>query len=142
MSNPDLKHYFSYHEMIMDFASLAPAIDAGKTLSVAPPMSFYTTDGRVALGGNFVHFLVRLREETGLKVSDCRYLFSVPNIYRYSGLDIPTLDMFYECRVPDGVEVKAADDAGECFWVPAVDVHPELFGLRSIRHALNLYYNK
>lgn len=68
MSNSELKRYFSYHEMIMDFASLASTIDAGKTLSVAPPMSFYTTDGRVALGGNFVHFLVRLREETGLKV--------------------------------------------------------------------------
>ncbi len=68
MSNPDLKHYFSYHEMIMDFASLTPALDAGKTLSVAPPMAFYTTDGRVALGGNFIHFLVRLRDETGIKV--------------------------------------------------------------------------
>ena len=55
--------------MIMDFAALTPALDAGKTLSVAPPMSFYTSDGRVALGGNFVHFLVRLREETGLKVN-------------------------------------------------------------------------
>jgi hypothetical protein len=68
MSTPELKRYFSYHEMIMDFASLTPSLDVGKTLSVAPPMSFYTTDGRVALGGNFIHFLVRLREETGLKV--------------------------------------------------------------------------
>lgn len=68
MSNPELKRYFSYHEMIMDFASLVTTLDVGKTLTVAPPMSFYTTDGRVALGGNFVHFLVRLREETGLKV--------------------------------------------------------------------------
>ena len=106
--------------------------------------------GTLDLPGGFVDFnetaeegVVReIQEETGLKVSDCRYLFSVPTIYRYSGRDIPTLDMFYECRVPDGVEVKAADDAAECFWVPAVDVHPELFGLRSIRHALNLYYNK
>ena len=81
-----------------------------------------------------------IKEETGLEIQECRYLFSVPNIYRYSGLDIPTLDMFYECKVPDGVEPKAADDAAECFWISPTDVHPELFGLRSIRHALNLYF--
>lgn len=69
MSNPDLKRYFSYHEMITDFAKLSSNLDVEKTLSVAPPMSFYTTDGRVALGGNFIHFLVRLREETGIKVN-------------------------------------------------------------------------
>ena len=34
MGNAVLKTYFSYHEMIMDFASLSPALDAGKTLSV------------------------------------------------------------------------------------------------------------
>ena len=40
-------------------------------------------------------------EETGLKVTDARYLFSLPNIYRYSGIDIHTLDMFYLCEVED-----------------------------------------
>ncbi|QHR76141.1 hypothetical protein JR321_gp262 [Escherichia phage anhysbys] len=68
MSNPELKRYFSYHEMIRDFESLSPLIDADKTLVSAPPMSFYLKDGRVALGGNFIHFLTRLREETGILV--------------------------------------------------------------------------
>ena len=104
--------------------------------------------GTLDLPGGFVDFnetgeegvIREIKEETGLEIQECRYLFSVPNIYRYSGLDIPTLDMFYECKVPDGVEPKAADDAAECFWVSPKDVHPELFGLRSIRHALNLYF--
>lgn len=68
MSNPQLKRYFSYHEMIQDFSKLASNLDAEKTLTQAPPMSFYLKDGRVALGGNFIHFLQRLREETGLLV--------------------------------------------------------------------------
>lgn len=37
-------------------------------------------------------------EETGLKVSEARYLFSQPNVYRYSGLDVNTLDMFSSAR--------------------------------------------
>ena len=36
-------------------------------------------------------------EETNLKVTAARYLFSLPNVYRYSGIELPTLDMFYEC---------------------------------------------
>ena len=69
MSNPTVKTYFSYHEMVKDFSELASNLDFEKTLTTAPPMSFYTKDGRVALGGNFIHFLTRLREETGLKVN-------------------------------------------------------------------------
>ena len=37
-------------------------------------------------------------EETGLKVSEARYLFSQPNVYRYSGLDVNTLDMFFRVQ--------------------------------------------
>ena len=33
-------------------------------------------------------------EETGLTISQPRFLFSLPNIYHFSGFDIPTLDMF------------------------------------------------
>lgn len=69
MSNPIVKTYFSYHEMVKDFSELTSNLDFEKTLTTAPPMSFYTKDGRVALGGNFIHFLTRLREETGLKVN-------------------------------------------------------------------------
>ncbi|AMM43459.1 hypothetical protein JR318_gp121 [Escherichia phage vB_vPM_PD06] len=104
MGNAVLKTYFSYHEMIMDFASLSPALDAGKTLSVAPPMSFYTTDGRVALGGNFIHFLVRLREETGIQV----HPFGSeehPGYYLVSYEDYAPVEL----KTQDKIEVKAVD---------------------------------
>ena len=38
-----------------------------------------------------------IKEETGLDIKEVEYLFSIPNIYRYSGMDIHTLDMFYLC---------------------------------------------
>ena len=40
-------------------------------------------------------------EETGLVVTSARYLFSIPNVYFYSGMEIPTLDMFFRCEVED-----------------------------------------
>ena len=78
-----------------------------------------------------------IREETGLNVRNIKYLFSVPNIYRYSGIDIHTLDMFFLCKVDSSPTAIASDDAAECFWLPFDEIHPEQFGLRSIRQALH-----
>ena len=82
-----------------------------------------------------------IQEETGLKVEpgEVKYLFSIPNIYRYSGMDIHTLDLFFFCRVPEDSEVKAADDAAELTWLPLRDVYVERFGLRSIREAVHRF---
>ena len=71
-------------------------------------------------------------EETGLMVTEARYLFSLPNMYRYSGLDIPTLDLFFLCKVSETEGATAMDDAGEVLWLPWEDVKPEDFGLKSI----------
>lgn len=81
-------------------------------------------------------------EETGLKVVRARYLFSLPNVYRYSGVDIHTLDMFYECDVEDDSVLCAADDAAECMWLAPDDIHTEQFGLRSVRWGLITYLER
>lgn len=74
-----------------------------------------------------------VKEETGLDVVSARYLFTIPNIYLYSGLEIPTLDLFFRCEVADISCLHAADDAAECLWLAPCDIHPEDFGLHSIR---------
>lgn len=71
-------------------------------------------------------------EETGLSVTETHYLFSLPNMYCYSGLDIPTLDLFFLCRVANTKGAKAMDDAAEVLWLPWDEVKPEDFGLKSI----------
>lgn len=81
-------------------------------------------------------------EETGLKigVDKIDYLFSIPNIYHYSGMDIHTLDLFFRCEVDEeSAIVKAADDAAELAWVPLREVYVERFGLRSIRQAVHRF---
>jgi hypothetical protein len=70
---------------------------------------------------------------------DVRYLFSIPNVYHYSGMDIHTLDFFFTCRVDGEVTVKADDDAAELTWLPLREVYVERFGLRSIREAVHRF---
>ena len=80
--------------------------------------------------------LREVKEETGLEVTETKYLFSLPNIYLYSGVTIHTLDMFFCCKVKDMTNVKAMDDAVEYQWIALKDIRTELFGLRSIRAGL------
>uniref|UniRef100_A0AB33J472 NUDIX domain-containing protein n=1 Tax=Prevotella sp. GTC17259 TaxID=3236795 RepID=A0AB33J472_9BACT len=74
-----------------------------------------------------------VKEETGLHVTRAEYLFSQPNLYVYSGLTIPTLDLFFRCHVDNITDLKAADDADECLWIPIKEINPADFGLHSIR---------
>lgn len=78
-------------------------------------------------------------EETNLKVTRLRFLFSLPNLYLYSGIIIHTLDMFYECQVEDLSKVSACDDAAEYLWIPLSDINPEEFGLQSVKEGLKQY---
>lgn len=80
-----------------------------------------------------------VKEETGLTVTKCTYLFSQPNVYLYSGMNVQTLDLFFHCEVEDDSVVQAMDDAAECFWLAPEDIHTEQFGLRSVRQGLYEY---
>ena len=77
-----------------------------------------------------------LMEETGLQALNMQYLFSIPNIYRYSGMDIHTLDMFFLVDVASDAEPRADDDAASLQWIPISDLAPSLFGLHSISQAV------
>lgn len=72
-------------------------------------------------------------EETGLRVVSTQFLFSLPNLYTFSGMKIPTLDMFYQCQTDGQMEGRAMDDAEEMMWIKWEDIKPEAFGLLSIR---------
>lgn len=78
-------------------------------------------------------------EETGLEVIETRYIFSFPNIYMYSGFEVHTLDMFFECKVKTTEPLKALDDVAETFFIPLSQVRPEAFGLDSIRKGVTRF---
>ncbi|MBQ9672116.1 MAG: NUDIX domain-containing protein [Prevotella sp.] len=89
--------------------------------------------GFVDMGETAEEGLLReIQEETGMSVDNYQYLFSIPNLYEYSGMTIHTLDMFFLVRVPDNVQPKADDDVAELRWMALEDVDYRKFGLHSI----------
>lgn len=77
-----------------------------------------------------------VKEETGLVVDKVTYLFSKPNIYPYSGMDIHTIDLFFRCEVKDTTAVKSMDDVAALYWIPFADIRIEEFGLVSVREGI------
>ena len=80
-----------------------------------------------------------VKEETNLDITDCRYLFSIPNLYLYSGFEVHTVDMFFECLTPSFDGAKAEDDAAEIIIRLANRLNPDDFGLQSIKKAVERY---
>ena len=77
-------------------------------------------------------------EESGMRVRETKYLFSLPNKYLYSGFEEHTLDMFFLCRTEPGDCPVANDDVEELTWMSLDDIRPEHFGLQSIRKGIEL----
>ncbi|MCR4916085.1 MAG: NUDIX domain-containing protein [Prevotella sp.] len=80
-----------------------------------------------------------MMEETGLEPVAVHYLFSLPNQYLYSGMVIHTLDLFFRVDIADDAIPIADDDAAELMWVSLANLHPDEFGLHSIRHAVEKF---
>ena len=83
-----------------------------------------------------------VKEETGLDAIEVSYQFSIPNLYLYSGFMVHTLDMFYTVKVKDLSHVEAMDDAEESYWIPLSELHPEEFGLGSIKQVVTKFLAK
>lgn len=80
-----------------------------------------------------------VKEETGLEVERAEYLFSLPNVYVYSGFPVHTLDLFFGCHVSHTAHFKAMDDVADSFFLPLDRIRPEEFGLDSIRRGLKRF---
>lgn len=74
-----------------------------------------------------------IMEETSLTVVKEQFLFSIPNMYRYSDFDVQTVDLFFKCEVNDYSGLKAADDVMQLEFIALDSLNPAAFGLTSIR---------
>lgn len=105
--------------------------------------------GTLDLPGGFVDMyetgeeaIIReVKEETNLDISSLKYLFSIPNIYMYSGFEVHTLDMIYLCKVEDTVKMKAEDDVAKLEFIKIAELDPNLFGLQSIKEVIKKIQN-
>jgi len=80
-----------------------------------------------------------IKEEVHLDAVKAELLFSLPNWYLYSGLHIPTLDLFFRCTVADFSPLQADDDVATVFFIQPEALNPADFGLASIRKAIMMY---
>ncbi|MBR8702843.1 NUDIX domain-containing protein [Porphyromonas levii] len=90
-----------------------------------------------------------IREETRIDapagtragvISPLKYLFSLPNIYRYSEFDVHTVDMVFHMAVEslDPYVGIGRDDVAELKAIPFAELNPEDFGLDSVRKAVEM----
>lgn len=82
-----------------------------------------------------------VKEETNLEVTNVRYLFSIVNIYNYSGFDVHTLDLVYLCDVQNTDNLKAEDDVAKLEFKKISDLNPLEFGLDSVRKVITKIQN-
>ena len=110
------------------------AMPYGVTLQADPAVLVPCDLERVVDGDTIIEDkFVRSRHDYEASVmKSVEFLFSVPNVYPYGGLDIHTIDLFFLCRVKCTKGATAMDDAAEVLWLPWQEVRPEDFGLKSI----------
>ena len=83
-----------------------------------------------------------IKEELNGDVERLEYLFSLPNLYEYCGLTVPTLDMFFNIRLKSTENLQASDDVENLVFIPIEKIKPEDFGLMSIRKAVEMFVKK
>jgi len=124
-------------------STAAFVVDKGGRLLVARRAK-EPAKGTLDLPGGFVDYnetaeeaIIReVKEETGMQLSNPRYLFTLPNVYPYGGINVHTVDIFFEFRLDKAVSPQPADDVAELFFINIDDIKIEEFGLDSIRKGL------
>ena len=124
-------------------ATAAVVVNAGHELLVSTRAS-EPAKGTLDLPGGFVdggeNIFEGMRreifEETGCRVREMKWLFSLANSYRFSGFDVPTADSFILAKLCEGDVPRAADDAVSLQWIEIGKLVPEKFGLYSISLAI------
>lgn len=82
-----------------------------------------------------------IKEETNLDVVESEFLFSLPNIYVYSGFEVHTLDLIYKCKVKGFDNIKAEDDVTRLDFISRHNLDPDKFGLLSIKEVIRKIKN-
>lgn len=100
--------------------------------------------GLLDLPGGFVDphesletaILREVREEIGLELPAPRYLFSIPNIYRYRDVDYWTIDAMFEFRLTERPVAAANDEVLAMYWRRPASVAPAEIAFVSVREAI------
>ena len=77
-----------------------------------------------------------MSEELGAEVTEMRYLCSYPNRYIFSGYEVRTTDLAFECKLRDMSQLKTMDDIDGIVWCYPEDIVLEEIAGESIRNII------
>ncbi len=80
--------------------------------------------------------LREVREEIGLELAAPRYLYSVPNVYRYREVDYWTLDAMFEFTLTRRPVFTLNDEILDVQWWAPVAIDPTAVAFASVRSAI------
>ena len=83
-----------------------------------------------------------LKEETGLSVSDLKYICSVPEDYNFRDEIIPVVAATFTGKANDSEKVIVADDVSDYKFVPSQEVDIDSIAFTSQREVLRKILNK
>lgn len=81
-----------------------------------------------------------VKEELNIDVEVTSYLFSIPNLYEYKGIEYYPLDFFMLCKIKDMSNILVdTSENSEYSFMPLSEINVEEFGLPSIRAGIRRY---
>ena len=109
--------------------------------------AFEPNKGMLDLPGGFVDPMEtaeeaatrEIKEELNLDLSNLQYLVSFPNLYPYSNMVIPTVDLAFVCETDDISCLKPGDDVASVEFFPPGEVNFDALCTESMRQIIRFY---
>ena len=101
-----IKNQWLTEEAIVNFIAVSESTPGPFAINIATYVGMERGRALLDLPGGFIDSFEtgeegiarEVFEESGLRVTEVKYLFSLPNTYLYSGFEEHTLDLFFLCR--------------------------------------------
>ena len=80
-----------------------------------------------------------IREELNLELTKISYLISFPNLYPFSKVVVPTVDLAYICEVEDFSQLRPGDDVAAVEFIDPVAIQLDLLCAESMKSIIQHY---
>lgn len=139
--------HFNYY--INNSAAVACLIfnDLGELLLTR--RAFDPNKGMLDLPGGFVEpeesaeeaVYREIMEELNLEVTEMKYLVSFPNMYPFSGMVVPTVDLAFYCKVESFDQLNPDDDVASVEFILPAKIPMDDLCANSMRQIIHYYIN-
>ncbi len=109
--------------------------------------AFDPNKGMLDLPGGFVDpmetaeeaVIREIREELNLLVTSMEYLISFPNLYPFSNMVIPTVDLAFVCTIDHFNEMRSGDDVASIEFIRPEMIDLQEVSFKSIQQIIQFY---